>query len=57
VDVWAQKSTKTESSAINAYQKPDDDSFLDTVKNTIHTGWYVYGTQESKTQSSEAAQS
>ena len=55
--MWAQKSTKTESSAINAYQNSDDDSFLDTVKNTIHTGWYVYGTQESKTESSEAAQS
>jgi hypothetical protein len=55
--VLTQKSIKTESSAIDAYQKSDDDSFLDTVKNTIHTGWYVYGTQESKTESSEAAQS
>jgi hypothetical protein len=42
---------------MNAYQKPDDDSFLDTMKNTIHTSWYVYGTQESQPKSSQAAQS
>ena len=43
------ESTKTESSAMNAYKNPDDDPSLDTVTINIHTRLYVNGTQESKT--------
>jgi len=34
---------------ISEYNKPDADPSLDSVKTTIQTGWYVDGTQHSKT--------
>jgi len=44
------ESTKTESSAIIAYQKPEYEQVsLDAAKVTIHTGWYVNCAQELKT--------
>jgi hypothetical protein len=44
------ESTKTESPAIIAYQKPDYEHVsLDAGKATIHTGWYVNCTQELET--------
>ena len=58
------ESTKSESFAADAYNKPKRDAcnrlidpILDAMKVTIHTSWYVQGTQESETQISEAAQS
>jgi hypothetical protein len=50
------ESTKTESSITDAYNKPKGDArshvidpVLDAMRVTVHTGWYVQGTQESQT--------
>ena len=32
-----------------AHKNPDDDPSLDTVKDNVHTGWYVGDTTESET--------
>jgi pyridoxine 5'-phosphate synthase PdxJ len=48
------ESTKTESSAIDLYQKPEGDRAqeyisVDATMVTIHTGWYLDCTQEFET--------
>ncbi len=44
------ESTKTESSAINVYNKLEHEQVsLDAPRVTIHTGWYVGCTQELET--------